>query len=206
MTLQESTLYRRWGKRAVDIAVSAAGLVVLSPVLAALAVFVRVRLGSPVLFRQQRPGLRGRPFTLFKFRTMTEAVDESGARLPDDARLTGAGTFLRRWSLDELPELWNVLRGDMSIVGPRPLLMQYLDRYTPQQARRHDVKPGITGWAQVNGRDQCTWEQRFTLDVWYVERVAFGLDARIFARTIWKILKREGVLNAGAATREEYLR
>jgi sugar transferase EpsL len=197
--------YRRIGKRAFDVAVSATGLVALSPVMAIVALVVRGALGSPVLFRQKRPGLRGDPFFLCKFRTMTEAGDESGALLADEARLTAAGSFLRRWSLDELPELWNVLRGDMSLVGPRPLLMQYLARYTAQQARRHEVRPGITGWAQVNGRDHVTWPERFALDVWYVDRVSFSLDVKILALTLWKIVRREGILRAGRATKEEFL-
>jgi len=186
------SFYRRFGKRALDCAISAIALVVASPVLAAIAIVVRATLGSPVLFRQKRPGLRGEPFLLNKFRTMTEAADQSGKLLADEARLTPVGSFLRRWSLDELPELWNVLRGDMSLVGPRPLLMQYLGRYTAQQARRHEVRPGITGWAQVNGRDLLTWPERFALDVRYVDRVSFALDVKILALTIWKIVRREG--------------
>ena len=165
-----------------------------------LAVAIRWKLGSPVLFRQQRPGLGGRPFWLLKFRTMTDARDADGNVLPDDQRLTAFGRFLRAASLDELPELFNVLKGDMSLVGPRPLLMQYLDRYTPEQARRHEVRPGITGWAQVNGRNAITWEEKFRLDVWYVDNWSMWLDIKIIAMTIWKILKREGISHPGQAT------
>ena len=199
------TFYRRRGKRALDVIASATALVILLPMAAVLALAVRVGLGSPVLFRQQRPGLRGRPFTLLKFRTMSEARDAAGGLLPDEQRLTRVGAFLRRWSLDEVPELWNVLRGDMSFVGPRPLLMRYLPRYTPEQARRHDVRPGISGWAQINGRDQVTWPQRFAMDVWYVEHVSFPLDVKIAALTVWKALRREGVLGDGRATKDEFL-
>jgi len=200
-----TSFYSRSGKRTLDAAVAAIALAVLSPVLAVIALVVRSSLGSPVLFRQKRPGLHSEPFVLLKFRTMNEAADPSGRLLADEARLTPLGSFLRRWSLDELPELWNVLRGDMSLVGPRPLLMHYLGRYTPQQARRHEVRPGITGWAQVNGRDHVTWPERFALDVWYVDRVSFTLDVKILALTIWKIVRREGVLQKGRATKEEFL-
>ncbi len=156
------------------------------------------------MFRQQRPGLHGRPFLLLKFRTMTDARDASGTLLPDAARLTAFGRFLRAASLDELPELLNVLKGDMSLVGPRPLLMQYLGRYTPEQARRHEVRPGITGWAQVNGRNAISWEEKFRLDVWYVDHQSLWLDIRIIAMTIGKILKREGISHPGQATMEEF--
>lgn len=157
------------------------------------------------MFRQQRPGLGGRPFWLLKFRTMTDACDACGNLLPDAARLTSFGLFLRATSLDELPELFNVLKGDMSLVGPRPLLMQYLERYTPEQARRHEVRPGITGWAQVNGRNAITWEEKFRLDVWYVDNWSLWLDIKIIAMTIWKILKREGISQPGEATMEEFI-
>ena len=199
------SFYRRRGKRALDAAGSAVLLVLFSPLILAVGLLVRSTLGSPVLFRQQRPGLGGHPFTLLKFRTMADVADASGEPRPDTERLTRVGSFLRRWSLDELPGLWNVLRGDMSLVGPRPLLTRYLARYTPEQARRHEVRPGITGWAQVNGRDEQTWAQRFALDVWYVEHVSFLLDLKIGALTAWKIVSREGVLNAGRATKEEFL-
>ena len=166
---------------------------------------MRLKLGSPVLFRQRRPGLHGKPFTIYKFRTMTDARDAQGKLLPDAERLTPFGRFLRSASLDELPELFNVLKGDMSLVGPRPLLMQYLDRYTPEQMRRHEVKPGITGWAQVNGRNAITWEQKFALDVWYVDNKSLGLDGKIILLTLWKILKREGISQPGQATMEEFM-
>ena len=197
-------MYARWGKRFLDLIAALTALIVLMSVLAVLALLVRVNLGAPVLFRQTRPGLHGKPFTLYKFRTMTDARDAQGNLLPDAERLTAFGRFLRATSLDELPELWNVLKGDMSLVGPRPLLMQYLDRYTPEQARRHEVRPGITGWAQVNGRNALTWEQKFALDVWYVDHVSFWLDIKIIALTFWKILKREGINQPGQATAEEF--
>lgn len=191
-------------KRIFDFIVSAAAIVGLSPVLLILATVVRWKLGAPVLFRQQRPGLRGRPFWLLKFRTMTDARGHDGALLPDAARLTRFGQFLRAASLDELPELLNVLKGDMSLVGPRPLLMKYLERYSPKQARRHEVRPGITGWAQVNGRNAITWEEKFNLDVWYVDNQSFWLDIKIIFLTIFKIFKREGINQAGQATMEEF--
>jgi sugar transferase EpsL len=156
------------------------------------------------LFRQRRPGLHGQIFTIIKFRTMTDVRDAQGNLLSDAERLTRFGRFLRSTSLDELPELWNVLRGDMSLVGPRPLLMQYLPRYTPEQARRHEVRPGVTGWAQVNGRNALSWEQKFALDVWYVDHVSLRLDAKIIALTVWKILQREGISQPGQATMEEF--
>lgn len=191
-------------KRAFDLAVSFTALALLWPLLLALALLIRTKLGAPVLFRQQRPGLHGQPFTLLKFRTMSDARDSQGELLPDAQRLTPFGQFLRSASLDELPELLNVLRGDMSLVGPRPLLMRYLDRYTPQQMRRHDVRPGITGWAQVNGRNALTWEQKFALDVWYVEHRSFWLDLRILAMTVRNVLRREGISQPGQATMEEF--
>ena len=192
-------------KRACDIVASAVGLALLSPLLLVVAVLVRLKLGAPVLFRQERPGLGGRPFGMLKFRTMNGARDASGALLPDGERLTSFGRFLRSTSLDELPELINVLRGEMSLVGPRPLLMQYLSRYTREQMRRHEVRPGITGWAQINGRNGLSWEQKFALDVWYVEHRTLGLDLKIIALTLWKILKREGISQPGQATMEEFL-
>ena len=192
--------YSRRGKRLFDLALTLPGLVVLSPLLAFIALMVRAKLGSPVLFRQVRPGLGGRPFTIYKFRTMTDARGSDGKLLPDGERLTRFGRFLRSASLDELPELFNVLKGDMSLVGPRPLLMEYLDRYTPEQARRHEVKPGITGWAQVNGRNALGWEQKFAMDVWYVDHRSLRLDAKIILRTIGKVLARDGISAAGEAT------
>lgn len=191
-------------KRLFDIAASAVAIAVLSPVLLGLAAAIRWKLGSPVLFRQQRPGLGGCPFWLLKFRTMTDARGADGVLLPDSERLTRFGRFLRATSLDELPELINVLKGDMSLVGPRPLLMQYLERYTPEQARRHEVRPGITGWAQVNGRNAITWEEKFKLDVWYVDNWSLWLDIKIIFTTVWKIFKREGINQAGQATMEEF--
>ena len=192
-------------KRVLDLALTLPGFLLISPLMAILAVLVRLRLGAPVLFRQERPGLRARPFILYKFRTMVEARDSAGRLLPDESRLTGLGRFLRSFSLDELPELVNVLRGEMSLVGPRPLLTAYLDRYTPEQARRHEVLPGITGWAQVNGRNALTWEQKFKHDVWYVDHWSLWLDLRILAITMLKTLTREGISQPGQATAEEFL-
>jgi lipopolysaccharide/colanic/teichoic acid biosynthesis glycosyltransferase len=187
-------------KRAFDILASATGLLVLSPVMLATAALVARRMGRPVLFRQVRPGLRGRPFEVLKFRTMSNAVGSNGELLSDAQRLTKLGSLLRRLSLDELPQLWNVLRGDMSVVGPRPLRMEYLPLYSPRQARRHDVRPGITGWAQVNGRNAITWEQKFEQDVWYVENQSFLLDCKIILLTLRKVVTSEGVSPEGQAT------
>jgi sugar transferase EpsL len=198
-------LYRRWGKRLLDLLLVVLTLPVFLPVMALVALLVRLKLGSPVLFRQQRPGMHGRPYTIFKFRTMTDKRDALGHLLPDEQRLTRLGHFLRSTSLDELPELYNVLKGDMSVVGPRPLLMQYLDRYTPDQMRRHEAKPGITGWAQVNGRNAITWERKFALDVWYVDHQSWRLDMRIIALTVWKAVRREGINQPGQATMEEFM-
>lgn len=186
-------MYRRFGKRLLDLAVSSCALVVLSPVLAALFWLVRGKLGSPALFRQVRPGRNGRPFTLIKFRSMTYARDRNGVLLSDADRLGLFGHFLRMSSLDELPELWNVLKGDMSLVGPRPLLMEYLTHYTPEQARRHDVLPGITGWAQINGRHEALFSERLKLDVWYVDHISFWLDLKIILLTLRHVLDRKGV-------------
>jgi len=197
--------YRRWGKQMLDLFLSLGGLVVLSPVLLLIALLVGLRLGPPVLFRQVRPGLGGRPFTLLKFRTMRDLRNREENLLPDEARLSGFGALLRRLSFDELPEMFNVLKGDMSLVGPRPLLVQYLDRYTPEQARRHEVKPGLTGWAQVNGRNAITWEEKFALDIWYVDNRSFWLDLKILAMTAWKVLKREGISAEGEATMPEFM-
>jgi len=192
-------------KRAVDLGGSLLALCALAPVLLAVALLVRILFGRPVLFTQIRPGLHGRPFGILKFRTMTDARDAEGRLRPDAERLTRFGRFLRAASLDELPELLNVLKGEMSLVGPRPLLMQYLDRYTPEQARRHEVRPGITGWAQVNGRNAITWEEKFTLDVWYVDNQSCWLDIKILAVTAWKVLRREGISQAGEATMAEFM-
>jgi sugar transferase EpsL len=192
-------------KRMMDLILAGIGLVVLSPILLLLALLVRLEHGSPVLFSQVRPGHFGKPFKIYKFRTMTDGRDWQGELLPDAERLTRLGRFLRNSSLDELPELFNVLRGEMSWVGPRPLLMQYLTRYTPEQARRHAVLPGITGWAQVNGRNALTWEDKFRLDVWYVENWSIWLDIKILGMTVGKVLKREGISQPGHATAEEFM-
>jgi sugar transferase EpsL len=197
-------IYWRFGKRFFDLLISVPMLLLLSPLLAALTAIIRVRLGTPVLFCQQRPGMHGRPFTIYKLRTMTDARDGEGQTLPDRNRLTPLGRFLRATSLDELPELINVLRGDMSLVGPRPLLMRYIERYTPQQMRRHEVRPGITGWAQVNGRNAITWEQKFALDVWYVDHISFWLDIKILLLTVWKSIRQEGISQSGQATMAEF--
>jgi len=181
-------------KRLVDVLASAGGLLVLSPVLLAVAVAVRWSMGSPVLFRQVRPGRHAVPFSMYKFRTMRDAHDEHGNPLPDGERLTAVGRFLRKTSLDELPELINVLRGDMSLVGPRPLLMRYLPYYTPRERRRHDVRPGITGWAQVNGRNTARWADRLEMDVWYVEHQSLWLDLKVLARTAASLLGQKGVV------------
>jgi sugar transferase EpsL len=187
-------------KRCFDLSIAVGTCIVLSPVMALIAGLIRLTMGSPVIFRQTRPGVHGKPFTIYKFRTMTASHDEHGRLLSDGDRLTRVGTFLRSTSLDELPELFNVLKDDMSIVGPRPLLMQYLKLYTAEQMRRHEVKPGITGWAQVNGRNALTWEARFALDVWYVDHWSMWLDMKIVLLTIWKILCREGIHQPGQAT------
>ncbi len=192
-------------KRVVDVIVSSLGILLFSPILLGVALVIRLKMGTPVFFRQVRPGLQGKPFTMFKFRTMVDARDAKGNLLSDTDRLTIFGQFLRRTSLDELPELYNVIKGEMSLVGPRPLLMQYLDRYTPEQARRHEVKPGITGWAQINGRNAITWEEKFAYDVWYVEHYSFWLDLKIMALTVWKVLKREGISQAGETTMSEFM-
>ena len=192
-------------KRAFDLLVTLPVLILLAPVLGVIALLVRLKLGRPVLFSQARPGLNGEIFTLHKFRSMRDAFDADGHPLPDAARLTRFGRILRAASLDELPELWNVLRGEMSLVGPRPLLVQYLERYTPEQARRHAVLPGITGWAQINGRNVLTWEEKFRLDVWYVDHWTPGLDLKILVLTVWKVLRREGISARGQATAGEFM-
>jgi lipopolysaccharide/colanic/teichoic acid biosynthesis glycosyltransferase len=191
-------------KRAFDIAAAAAALFALSPAMAVIAVAVRLKLGAPVLFTQDRPGLKGRPFRIMKFRTMTDQREASGKLLPDPERMTSFGRWLRATSLDELPELWNVLRGEMSLVGPRPLLVEYLDRYTPEERRRHEVRPGLTGWAQVNGRNAATWDERLRMDVWYVDNRTFILDLKIILRTVTIVLRREGINAAKSATMPEF--
>lgn len=195
--LTSQKFYVRRGKRFIDLALATSILVALAPVFLLLALMVRIKLGTPILFRHHRPGYRGEPFTLFKFRTMTNNIDNSGTPLPDTMRMTAFGRLLRRTSLDELPELFNVLRGEMSLVGPRPLLMEYMNLYSPEQMRRHDVLPGITGWAQANGRTAVSWEKRFSLDVWYVDHQSMLLDLKILVRTIGKILQREEIGEPG---------
>lgn len=195
--------YRHF-KALADRVAALLALLLLSPLLVVVALLVLWRFGSPVLFRQQRPGYRGRPFWLLKFRTMTNARDGSGALLPDAQRLTPIGRWLRATSIDELPELLNILRGEMSFIGPRPLLMQYLPLYSPEQACRHDVKPGFSGWAQISGRNAISWEEKFRLDVWYVDHQSFWLDVRIFLLTIWKVIRREGISATGDATMPFY--
>jgi lipopolysaccharide/colanic/teichoic acid biosynthesis glycosyltransferase len=192
-------------KRFFDAAVSGVALVLLSPIILGTAIVVRVAMGSPVLFRQMRPGRGGKPFELVKFRTMLQTLDASGRPLSDAERLTRFGRFLRASSLDELPQLWNVLKGDMSLVGPRPLLMQYLERYTPHQARRHEARPGLTGWAQVNGRNALGWENKLELDVWYVENRSFLLDLKILSLTARRVLKPSGISAAGHETMPEFM-
>ena len=194
-----------FAKRVFDLALSSFALLLLAPVLVVVTLLVRLRLGSPVLFKQVRPGLHGEPFTIYKFRSMTDAHGADGEPLPDAQRLTPFGKFLRSSSLDELPELFNVLKGDMSLVGPRPLVMDYLARYSPEQARRHDLRPGITGWAQVNGRNAISWQERFELDVWYVDNWSVWLDLKILWLTATKVLKREGITAEGHATMHSFM-
>jgi len=191
-------------KRTMDVLVAGCALVLTAPLLIVLAALVRYRLGTPVLFRQMRPGKGGSSFEMLKFRTMTDARAADGSLLPDAERLTPFGRWLRSTSLDELPELWNVLKGDMSLVGPRPLLMEYLPLYNEHQWRRHEVKPGITGWAQVNGRNAITWEQKFELDIWYVDHQSLSLDIRILVMTVAKVLKRDGITAEGSASVEKF--
>jgi len=191
-------------KRIFDLLLSSLALILLSPVMLLVSILIAIRLGFPILFRQSRPGYLGKVFTIYKFRTMKNATDSEGNVLPDEQRLNKFGKFLRASSLDELPELFNVIKGEMSIVGPRPLLLQYLPLYNAEQARRHDVLPGITGWAQVNGRNAITWQEKFTLDVWYVDHWRFWLDLKILALSLVKVLKREGISQPGQATAEPF--
>lgn len=191
-------------KRLFDLLAALAALLILFPVLLALIVLIRIKLGSPVFFTQVRPGQHGKPFRMIKFRTMTDERGSDGQLLPDAVRLTSFGRFLRSSSLDELPELWNVLMGDMSLVGPRPLLMEYLPLYSPEQARRHEARPGVTGWAQVNGRNAISWEQKFKLDVWYVDNQSLWLDIKILFLTVKKVLVRDGISAAGEATMSKF--
>jgi len=208
---ETSCLYRRqsgWRfviKSIFDRGVALCGLIVLSPVFIAVSVWVRLSIGRPILFRQQRPGRFAKPFILLKFRTMSERCDASGNLLPDAERLTRVGRLLRSTSLDELPQIWNVLRGDISMVGPRPLLMEYLPRYSPEQGRRHEVMPGITGWAQVNGRNALNWEEKFTMDAWYVDHWSLWLDSKILSMTVLRVLRRDGISNQDHATMPEFM-
>ena len=199
-----SSLYRTAGKRSLDLALALVATALALPLMGVVAVLVRARLGAPVLYRRPRPGKNGDLFTLLKFRTMTDRCDRNGRPLSDDKRLTAFGRRLRRWSLDELPELFNVIRGEMSLVGPRPLLQEYLERYSPEQARRHEVVPGITGWAQINGRNAVSWQRRLEMDVWYVDHLAPGLDLRILLTTAWKIFSGKGISAAGHATMPKF--
>jgi sugar transferase EpsL len=198
-------MYSSFLKSFIDKILVALGIILISPILILVAILVRTNLGSPILFSQQRPGHQGQPFKMYKFRTMTDQRDAQGELLPDANRLTPFGKLLRSTSLDELPELLNVLKGDMSLIGPRPLLMRYLDRYTSTQARRHEVKPGITGWAQVNGRNSIDWEKKFELDVWYVDNLSFLLDCKILFLTFQKVFKKEGISQTGQATMQEFM-
>lgn len=192
--------YKKYIKRPMDFILSLLALIILSPLMLTIAILVRIKLGSPVIFRQQRPGLNEKIFTLYKFRTMTDERDENGELLPDSVRLTKFGRFLRSTSLDELPELWNIVKGDMSIVGPRPLLVQYLPLYNEEQKHRHDVRPGLTGWAQVNGRNAISWEEKFKLDIEYANKISFLFDLKIIWMTIINVLKKEGISYAGCDT------
>ena len=193
-----------FSKRLFDLVTTALGLIIILPLMLVLSILVWIFLGVPILFRQPRQGFKGRPFTTYKFRTMTNRTGPDGHLLPDAERLTPFGRFLRSTSLDDMPQVFNVLRGEMSLVGPRPLLMQYLKRYSPEQMRRHDVLPGITGWAQINGRNTLDWEEKFRLDVWYVDHWSFWLDMKILLLTPWKVFKREGITQPGHATTEEF--
>lgn len=192
-------------KRLFDLGLSLVLLFLFAPVMIILVLIVKIKMGSPVFFRQQRPGLQGKPFYLYKFRTMSDARDDNGKLLPDQARMTGLGELMRKTSLDELPQLINVVRSELSFVGPRPLLMKYLERYNPEQARRHEVKPGITGWAQVNGRNAISWEEKFIFDVWYVDNRSFLLDLKILWLTMLKVMRTEGISGEGSITMNEFL-
>lgn len=203
-SLHKSGLYKRYFKRPMDIILSLIAIIVLSPVLLTIAILVRIKLGNPVMFKQKRPGLNGKIFTLYKFRTMTDERDKLGNLLPDSERLTKFGKFLRSTSLDELPELFNIIKGDMSIVGPRPLLVQYLPLYNKHQKRRHEVRPGLTGWAQVNGRNAISWKDKFDLDIEYVDNINFLLDWKIIILTIKKVFARDGINQEGEATMEYF--
>lgn len=203
-TFKKITIYEKYFKRPIDCCCALFAIIILSPILILLAVLVRIKLGTPIIFKQERPGLNGKVFTLFKFRTMTDQKDEEGNLLPDEARLTPFGAVLRSSSLDELPELFNILRGDMSIIGPRPLLVEYLPLYNSYQKHRHDVRPGLTGYAQVHGRNAVTWEKKFAMDVKYVRKITFLGDLRILFQTIFIALKREGISSETSATMEKF--
>lgn len=197
-------MYRRYGKRLLDLGLASVLLVLLAPFMALVGLMVRLKLGSPILFRQRRPGLMGAPFTMYKFRSMAQKRDEEESLLSDSERLTRFGLLLRSTSLDEVPEIFNVFKGEMSLVGPRPLLMRYLDRYTPEQMRRHEIRPGITGWAQVNGRNAISWEEKFALDQWYVDNFSFWLDLRILLLTVLITVRRQGISQSGETTKHEF--
>lgn len=196
--------YEKYIKRLLDFTLSFLALIVLSPVLLVTAILVRIKLGSPIIFHQERPGKSEKIFRLYKFRSMTDECDENGDLLPDDQRLTRFGQILRSTSLDELPELWNILRGDMSIVGPRPLLVKYLPLYNEEQRHRHDVRPGLTGWAQANGRNAISWEEKFKLDVWYVQHISFWVDLKVIFMTVKKVFCRDGISSETSVTMEEF--
>ena len=198
-------MYRKFGKRFFDLVLVIPGLILISPMLLLVAIVAKFKIGSPVLFQQERPGIHGKIFKMIKFRSMRNDRDANGELLPDEVRLVPFGKLLRATSLDEFPELWNVIKGEMSLVGPRPLLAKYLDRYNPTQARRHEVRPGITGWAQINGRNAITWEEKFDYDVWYVDNLSFFLDVKILALTVLKVFKRSGTSAEGHATMPEFL-
>jgi sugar transferase EpsL len=198
-------VYRKFGKRFFDLVLVIPGLILISPMLLLVAIVAKFKIGSPVLFLQERPGIHGKIFRMIKFRSMRNDRDVNGELLPDEVRLVPFGKLLRATSLDEFPELWNVIKGEMSLVGPRPLLAKYLDRYNPTQARRHEVRPGITGWAQINGRNAITWEEKFDYDVWYVDNLSFFLDVKILALTVLKVFKRSGTSAEGHATMPEFL-
>ncbi len=198
------SFYSTIGKRLLDACLSAAGLALALPLILAVALVIRTRIGAPILFTQLRPGRHGRAFVLYKFRTMSDARAPDGELLSDEARLTAVGRWVRKLSLDELPQLWNVLKGDMSLVGPRPLLMEYLPLYSARQACRHEVRPGITGWAQVNGRNAVSWDERFELDLWYVDRLSLGLDVRILLMTVMRVVRPQGISQSGSATMPKF--
>ena len=198
-------MYRKFGKRFFDLVLVIPGLILISPMLLLVAIVAKFKIGSPVLFQQERPGIHGKIFKMIKFRSMRNDRDANGELLPDEVRLVPFGKLLRATSLDEFPELWNVIKGEMSLVGPRPLLAKYLDRYNSTQARRHEVRPGITGWAQINGRNAITWEEKFDYDVWYVDNLSFFLDVKILALTVLKVFKRSGTSAEGHATMPEFL-